>query len=37
MVIPNVLALFALGSMVYERFQKKDEICVEGKVTSNEE
>ena len=37
MVIPNVLALFALGSMVYERFQKKDRICVEGKVTSKEE
>ncbi len=37
MVIPNVLALFALGSMVYGRFQKNNnEISVEGKLnTSN--
>jgi len=36
MVIPNVLALFALGSMVYGRFQKnKNEISVEGKLDTN--
>ena len=33
MVIPNVLALFALGSMVFGRFQKK-EICAEGSVNT---
>ena len=36
MVIPNVLALFVLGSMVYGRFQKKDEICVKGNVNTEE-
>ena len=36
MVIPNVLALFALGSMVYGRFQKnKNEISVDGKLDTN--
>ncbi|MBQ8566128.1 MAG: sodium:alanine symporter family protein [Clostridia bacterium] len=36
MVIPNVLALFALGSMVYGRFQKnKNEISVDGKLDIN--
>ncbi|MBO5374339.1 MAG: sodium:alanine symporter family protein [Clostridia bacterium] len=36
MVIPNVIALFALGSMVFSRFQsKKDDIEVEGKLTEN--
>ncbi|MBQ8343863.1 MAG: sodium:alanine symporter family protein [Clostridia bacterium] len=37
MVIPNVLALFALGSMVYGRFQKKDEICATGSVSKDAE
>ena len=36
MVIPNVMALFVLGSMVYGRFQKKKGICVEGKVSTEE-
>ena len=36
MVIPNVLALFVLGSMVYGRFQKKDDICVKGNVNTEE-
>ncbi len=37
MVIPNVVALFALGSMVFSRFQKKpDEIKVEGSLTKPE-
>ena len=30
MVIPNVIALFALGSMVFERFNKSSEVMVEG-------
>ena len=34
MVIPNVMALFALGSMVCSRFQNKDEIKVEGELTT---
>ena len=29
MVIPNVIALFAIGSMVFERFDKKKEISLE--------
>ena len=36
MVIPNVMALFALGAMVYGRFQKK-EICAEGSVNAEKE
>ncbi len=30
MVIPNVIALFAIGSMVFEKFDKKKEIVAEG-------
>jgi hypothetical protein len=38
MVIPNVLAMLALGGMVFERFNKKNAVSVEGNVnTSNEE
>jgi hypothetical protein len=34
MVIPNVMALFVLGAMVYSRFDKKtDEIKVEGSLS----
>ena len=37
MVIPNVIALFALGSMVYSKFQKSNgEIEVKGSVSTNE-
>ena len=36
MVIPNVLALFALGSLVFDRFKKnKNEISVDGKLDTN--
>jgi AGCS family alanine or glycine:cation symporter len=38
MVIPNVLAMLALGGMVFERFNKKNAVSVEGNVnTSSEE
>ena len=36
MVIPNTVALFALGSMVFSRFQKKDEVKVEGHLSQGE-
>ena len=35
MVIPNVIALFALGHMVFERFNKSKEISVDGKLDAN--
>ena len=34
MVIPNVIALFALGNMVFERFSKNKTISVEGSVSA---
>ncbi len=36
MVIPNVIALLALGKMVFERFDKNKSISVEGSVNTQE-
>ena len=33
MVIPNVIALFALFHLVTDRFKKNDEVLVEGKLS----
>ena len=37
MVIPNVIAMLALGGMVFERFKRKNEVSVEGSLTATEE
>ncbi len=37
MVLPNVIAMLALGGMVFERFKRKNEVSVEGRVSPSTE